>query len=602
MPTPEPFIEVRDLTIRFGRDAASPPVVDRFDMRIHDGEVLALVGESGSGKTIVSRALLGLLPDQARIVAGDITVAGRRLAGFSRGELLKYRGEAVGMVFQEPLTSLNPALRIGEQLDEGLRLHTGLAPAARREACLRMLERVRLPRPERALASFPHQFSGGMRQRIMLAAVMLLEPRLLIADEPTTALDVIVQREVLNLMVDIVRESGTGLLLITHDLGVVSEYADRVVVIDKGRIVESGSRQQVLYEPAHPYTRRLIAAIPGGTRTSLRKAGRREAPLVSASHVSVRYRVPAKGLIRRDEITAVDDVTLDIHPGETVALVGESGSGKSSLGRALLQLQPVTSGTVRFDGHELSGMTGRQLLPFRRRMQLVFQDPFSSLNPRLRVQGIIGEGLRLRTGLGRAQKLQVIREILREVELDPATATRFPHELSGGQRQRVCIARALVMEPDLIVADEPVSALDVTVQAQVLRLLGRLQEQRQFACLFISHDLAVVREMADRVIVMFSGCVVEEGSNEAVFERHAHPYTRDLLAATPRLERRATQAPERAAVSLPPSLEFLPISEIAGRSERLPRRRMHTLQPGHRVAVLEHQGVNVETDRQPAVV
>ncbi len=584
----QPFIEIRDLCIRFGRRAGAPAVVEHFDLGIHEREVLALVGESGSGKTIVSRAVLGLLPEQAAVVAGFITVDGKRLDGFSREQLLRYRGAQVGMVFQEPLTSLNPALRIGYQLEEGLRLHTDLRAASRRDACLRMLERVRMPDPARAFRSYPHEFSGGMRQRVMLAAVMLLKPRLLIADEPTTALDVIVQRDVLNLMVEIVRETGTGLMLITHDLGLVGEYADRVVVLDKGRIVESGHSKRVLDAPVHPYTQRLIAAIPGGNRRAPADSAQQPAPLVEATNVSVTYWVPSERSFRREAITAVENVSLTIRAGQTVALVGESGSGKSSLGRALLQLQPVSSGTVCFAGHELTGRSARELRPFRRRMQIVFQDPFSSLDPRMRIQEIVAEGLRARNDLDQRGRRTLVREILREVELDPDMATRYPHELSGGQRQRVCIARALVNSPELIVADEPVSALDVTVQAQVLTLLQRLQQQRGFACLFISHDLAVVREVADHVLVMLGGCIIEEGPNAAVLGNPAHPYTQELLAATPQL--RPTAVRRAAAVSLPETLEFLSVADIANRSAVVAGRRMHAIAPGHRVAIAHQEG------------
>jgi peptide/nickel transport system ATP-binding protein len=505
-----------------------PPTVllDDFSLELVAGEFLAIVGESGSGKTLATRAIVDLLPAGVVRSAGAIRFAGRDLARLPTAEIRRLRGVDIGLVFQEPMVSLNPSMRIGAQLEEGLKLHRAMSPAERRSACVAMLRRVRIADPERCLASYPHEFSGGMRQRIMLASVMLLRPKLLIADEPTTALDTLSQREVMDVMAELAAECGTAIILITHDLGLVGRYAERAIVLEKGRIVEAGATGEILRAPRHPYTRRLIESLPR----------RRAAPppqavglLLEVDNLTVWYRRRGE----RVSFRALDDVSLKVGRGETVAVVGGSGSGKTTLGRAVLGLVEGAEGKVRFDGLDPYSRDRAERHAFRLATQLVFQDPYSSLDPRMRVAEIVGEPLR-HLSLSTVERRDRIGEMLAEVSLE-AFAERYPHQLSGGQRQRVAIARAIITRPRFVVADEPVSALDVTIQAQVLRLLAALQARYGFSCLFISHDLGVVEEIADRVIVMQSGRIVESGSREEIFDRPQHPFTREMLNATPTL-------------------------------------------------------------------
>jgi len=434
------------------------------------------------------------------------------------------------MVFQEPMVSLNPAMRIGAQMAEGLKLHTDLSDTQIRERVLAMLARVQIRDPQRCIDAWPHEFSGGMRQRIMLASVMLLKPALLIADEPTTALDTLTQGEVLDLMTELAREQGTAVLLITHNLGLVARYAQRVVVLRQGERVEVGETAQVLRAPAHPYPRQLVDARPRRAPTVAR-AGT-PVPLIEARQLSVAFPTKQRGWFGRGgSQLAVDTVDLTVHAGETVAVVGGSGSGKTTLGRAMLRLLPASGGEVRFQGQPVA-TGGAALHSFRLACQLVFQDPYSSLNPRQRIGEAVREPLRLVPGMSAAQMQARVAEVLDEVGLG-GFGRRFPHELSGGQRQRVAIARAIVRRPAFVVADEPVSALDMSIQAQVLALFQSLQKTHGFACLFISHDLAAVEQIADRVVVMEAGRIVEQGSRDAVFDRPQHAYTRALLAAAP---------------------------------------------------------------------
>ena len=499
-------------------------LLEDLSFEMATGEMVALVGESGSGKTLAARAILCLLPPGVRRSAGRIELLGRDLTQLSVPELQKVRGAQIGMVFQEPMVSLNPAITIGRQLAEGMRLHLRLSGEEIQRRCIAMLERVRIRDPERCLKSYPHEFSGGMRQRIMLASVLLLQPKLLIADEPTTALDTLSQREVMELMVELARDMGSAVLLITHDLGLVARYTTRAVVLEKGRLIEVGTTQQILSNPQNSYTRRLVDSIPRG-HADVAAAPPSAPPILEVGNVCVDY--PGRpGLFRMGPSKrVVNGVSLEVRAGEIVALVGASGSGKSTLGRAVLGLKPLAAGTVRFDGVDLAGMNAEQLRQFRRSVQLVFQDPYSSLDPRLRIRDIIGATVRDDTR---------VQEILEEVGL-PSFGARFPHQMSGGQRQRVAIARAVISRPRLVVADEPVSALDVTIQQQVLALFQKLQSQYGFACLFITHDLAVVRQIAARVIVMSAGQVVEEGPVATVFRNPQHEYTRELLEATPTL-------------------------------------------------------------------
>jgi peptide/nickel transport system ATP-binding protein len=516
--------------LRIEAAGSGAAVVDDVSFAIERGEFLAVVGESGSGKTAAARAVLGLLPPGLRKVSGRIVLDGVDLATAAPRRMRALRGPTVGMVFQEPMVSLNPAISVGAQMAEGLGLHERIGKGEIKRRCLDMLARVQIRDPERTYDAYPHEFSGGMRQRIMLASVMLLKPKLLIADEPTTALDTLTQREVLDLMVGLARDHGTSVMLITHNLGLVSRYAQRALVLRHGRMVESGTSRQILAAPAEAYTRQLVEALPrrGAART-LRETGE---PLIRVRGLKVAF-AGRQRLFRRDAgVSAVNGVDLDIGAGETVALVGGSGSGKTTLGRAMLRLIPASGGEIRFRGKDVATTADRE---FRLASQLVFQDPYSSLDPRMRLGEIIAEPLRHVPELTVGERDRRVEAMLEEVGL-AGLARRWPHELSGGQRQRVAIARAIVRQPAFVVADEPVSALDMTIQAQVLKLFERLQAQYGFACLFISHDLAAVEQVADRVVVMQGGHIVEKGSRDDIFDRPQHDYTKALLAAAPVLE------------------------------------------------------------------
>ena len=529
-----PLLQVEGLRIETTPRRGAPRVLlEDLSFDVAPGEFVAIVGESGSGKTMAARAILDLLAPGVRRTGGRILLEGRDLATLAPAAMRKVRGGEVGMVFQEPMVSLNPALTIGRQLAEGLELHRGLDDAEIRRLCVDMLERVKIAAPERRLAAFPHEFSGGMRQRIMLASVLLLKPKLLIADEPTTALDTLSQREVLELMTDLARDSGVATLLITHDLGLVARYAARVVVLEKGRLIEKGPTPEVLTRPAEAYTRRLLAARPRAMPEA--PAAAEAAPiLLSVEKACVAY--PGRpGLFGPGPPrTIVHDVDLTLSFGQITALVGASGSGKSTLGRAVLGLTALDSGRIRFDGRDIARQSGAEARDFRARVQLVFQDPFSSLDPRMRIADIVAAPLRHVPGLDRAGRRARVAQVLDEVGL-AGFGPRYPHQMSGGQRQRVAIARAMISRPQLIVADEPVSALDMTIQAQVLGLLQRLQADYGFACLFITHDLSVVEQVADSVAVMSEGRIVEQGRTRTVLDAPQHDYTRALLAATPRL-------------------------------------------------------------------
>ena len=518
----EPLLWIEGLCLAAGERA----LLRDFSLAMAPGEFVAIVGESGSGKTLATRAVVDLLPPGVERTAGSIRFDGRELTALSRTGIRRLRGSQIGMVFQEPMTSLNPSMRIGRQIEEALKLHRRMSSAERREACLAMLRRVRIADPEACLASYPHEFSGGMRQRIMLAAVMLLKPRLLIADEPTTALDSLSQREVMDIMAELAREAGTAVILITHDLGLVARYAARAVVLEKGRTAEEGASMQILTAPRDPYTQRLVAALPkrGADRPP------REGKLIEVDRLSVVFRRRGS----RETFRAVDDVSLSVAPGEVVAVVGGSGSGKTTLGRAVLGLVEPASGAIRFEGLDPNSGDRADRRAFRRATQLVFQDPYSSLDPRMRVREIVAQPLRHHPELSAAEQRRRVDGLLTDVGL-AELADRYPHQMSGGQRQRVSIARAVVTHPRFIVADEPVSALDLTVQAQVLRLFARLQADYGFACLFISHDLAVVEQIADRVLVMLDGKIVEQGARNAVFDSPSQQFTRQLLSANPAL-------------------------------------------------------------------
>lgn len=534
---PSAVLRINGLSIHFGAEGSSDPVVDRASLELQQGEVHGLVGESGSGKTMIARSILDLLPPGAAITGGSIRLGGTELRGLAPHEMRKLRGGSIGMVFQEPMMSLNPALKIGRQMAEAMQLHSALEGAAIRRLSIEMLERVRMPDPEACLERYPHEFSGGMRQRIMLASVLMVRPALLLADEPTTALDVLIQREVLEIMLEVVRDLGTAVLLITHDLGLVARYAQRLTVLEKGVVVEQGTVQGKLSRPTHPYTRKLLAALPRRDKhAGVRQPLDAIEPLVEVRDLEVTFATRSFLPWRKTkQVRAVDGVSFDIRPRETVAVVGESGSGKTTLGRAILGLIDRTGGRVLVEGRDCDRLGKRAARELHRKLQIVFQDPYSSLDPRKRIGQIVGEGLRLVPGLGKAERREKVAGILADVGIDPAWSERFAHELSGGQRQRIGIARAIVSHPRLVVADEAVSALDLTVQAQILKLFKELQSRFDFSYLFIAHDLGVVEEIADRIIVMFRGRIVEMAERDQIFERPRHPYTCSLLNAVAEL-------------------------------------------------------------------
>jgi microcin C transport system ATP-binding protein len=527
----EPLLRVADLAVAFDGQT----VVEGVSFDLDEGESLALVGESGSGKSVTALSVLQLLPYPiASHPAGSVRLAGEEMLAAPEPILRSMRGGRVGMVFQEPMTSLNPLHSVEKQIAETLVLHRGMDRPRARERTLELLDLVGLPQPETRLADYPHQLSGGQRQRVMIAMALANEPDLLIADEPTTALDVTIQAQILALLDDLRRRLSMALLIITHDLAIVRRVAERVCVMQGGRIVESGDLADVFERPRHAYTRRLLHAQPGGKPL----AAEPDAPLVMEGR-DVKVWFPIKrGLLRRTvgHIKAADGVDVAVREGHTVGVVGESGSGKTTLGLALLRLE-ASRGSIALDGEAIQGWHSHRLRPLRRKMQMVFQDPFASLNPRLSVGQIVEEGLRAhRLGGTPAQRDALIVQALEEVGLDPETRHRYPHEFSGGQRQRVAIARALVLKPRFLVLDEPTSALDRSVQAQIVDLLRDLQARHRLAFLFISHDLAVVRALADHLIVMRAGKVVESGPAERVFDAPREPYTRALMAAALRLE------------------------------------------------------------------
>ena len=525
-----PLIDVRDLSIAFSQGGERKTVVDRISFRLEKGKALALVGESGSGKTVTAQALVRLLPQPAASYpTGEILFRGRDVLKMTDADLREMRGGNVTMVFQEPMTSLNPLHTVEKQISETLYLHKGMRGPAARARVIELLRLVGLADAEERLASYPHQLSGGQRQRIMIAMALANEPDILIADEPTTALDVTIQAQILKLLKDLQRRFGMALLLITHDLNIVRRVADRVAVMTKGEIVETGPTAEVFAKPRHDYTKHLLAAEPKGEPV------RRVPPppmLMTAKGFKVWFPIRT-GVLRRvtGYVKAVDGIDVAVRAGETLGVVGESGSGKTTLGLGLLRLLP-SEGPIEYDGKRLDTLGSRAMRPLRRQLQIVFQDPFSSLSPRLSIAQIVEEGLRVhRIGATPEERRALIEAALREVDLDPEAADRYPHEFSGGQRQRVAIARALVLKPRLLVLDEPTSALDMSVQAQIVDLLRRLQREYDLAYLFISHDLRVVRALASAVLVMKDGKVVESGAAADIFDRPQHPYTRALMAA-----------------------------------------------------------------------
>ena len=519
-----PLLSIRDLTIAFGPNAATRNV--SFD--IAPGETLALVGESGSGKSVTALSVLKLLPPTASL-SGQILFKGQNLVTAPPAELRAVRGNDISMIFQEPMSSLNPVHTVERQIGEVLAIHRGMRAGAARQRILELLDAVGIPDPASRLAAYPHQLSGGQRQRVMIAMALANEPDLLIADEPTTALDVTVQAQILTLLKDLQQRLGMAMLFITHDLGIVRRIADRVCIMTQGEIVETGPVDTIFANPRHAYTKHLLAAEPAGTPPASDPA----APaIVDVSDLKVWFPVK-RGILRRTvgHIKAVDGVTLSIRRGETLGVVGESGSGKSTLGYALLRLLP-SKGRIVVLGNEVQSRSWKAMRPLRKDMQIVFQDPFGSLSPRLSVDAIIGEGLAVHAPhIGPAERDVRVVRALQEVGLAPETRFRYPHEFSGGQRQRIAIARAMVLEPSFVVLDEPTSALDVSIQAQVIDLLRDIQHKRGLTYLFISHDLKVVRALANQLIVMRDGRVVERGPAADIFAAPQSDYTKALLAA-----------------------------------------------------------------------
>jgi microcin C transport system ATP-binding protein len=530
-----PLLDVRDLAVSFAVEGGEIPAVRGVSFTIDRGETLALVGESGSGKSVTALSIMQLLPyPKARHPAGSIRFQERELIGAPEPEMERVRGDRIAMIFQEPMTSLNPLHTIEKQVNEILRVHRGLSRAAARPRTLELLRLAGLPEAERRLDAYPHQLSGGQRQRVMIAMALANEPDLLIADEPTTALDVTIQAQILVLLRDLQARFGMALLLITHDLAVVRKMAGRVCVMQAGEIVEAGAVGEVFERPRHAYTQRLLAAEP----RAMPRAPRADAPIVvEAEDVRVWFPV-RRGLLRRvvDHVKAVDGVSLAVREGQTVGVVGESGSGKTTLGLALLRLL-ACHGRVRMGGRDLLALPAAEVRHLRREMQIVFQDPFGALSPRMSVAQIVGEGLGVHgIGATAAERAALVDTALAEVGIDPALRDRYPHEFSGGQRQRIAVARALVLKPRFVVLDEPTSALDMSVQAQIVDLLRELQARYRLAYLFISHDLKVVRAVSDEILVLRGGRVVERGPTEQLFSAPVETYTRALIAAAFRLE------------------------------------------------------------------
>lgn len=555
----KPILKVEGLKVSFRSGKRWTEVVHGVSFEVERGETVALVGESGSGKSVTSMSVLGLLPATTTRLEGRVRFEGRDLLGLDPRALREIRGSAVSMIFQEPMTSLNPLMTCGAQIVESLQIHRGLTAAAARAEALRLLDRVRIPDAARRFAEYPHSLSGGMRQRIMIAIALACSPRLLIADEPTTALDVTIQAQILDLIRELQADEGMSVLFITHDMGVVAEISDRTVVMNRGEIVETGTTANIFGAPREAYTRALLSAVPRlGSMEGVAQPARfpmidritglpvpQPATATAAAPDSPRALLKVDGLTTRFDLKtgffgrvagrvhAVENVSFELAQGQTLALVGESGCGKSSTGRSLLRMTQPNAGRVMLDGVDISGLDATALRNQRRHMQMIFQDPYSSLNPRRSVGASIAEPL-LVNGLADAvEAKQRVEALMERVGLDPLATERFPHEFSGGQRQRICIARALALEPKLIVADEAVSALDVSVKAQVVNLMLDLQESLGIAFIFISHDMAVVERVSHRVAVMYLGEIVEIGSREAVFENPQHPYTRRLLSAVP---------------------------------------------------------------------
>ena len=537
----EVILEASGLNVDFWVDGTFYPAVKDADFHVRAGEVLAIVGESGSGKSTTAMALISLLPPNAR-VRGSVKLKGREILGIPVREMRHIRGNEIAVIFQEPMTALNPVYTIGFQIVEALRSHFDLTPDAAKERAIELIAKVEIPDPPTAFNKYPHQLSGGQRQRAMIAQSLACDPSLLIADEPTTALDVTVQAEVLDLMRKLKDELNSAVILITHDMGVVADLSDRIIVMRNGEMVDRGTSLDVFQRPSHEYTKELLAAVPylgvhedqTGRAFEASKVSDSVEPILKFTDVAIEY--PKRG--RVPAFRAAEDINLAVYPGEILGLVGESGSGKTTLGRAAIGLLPITSGTLSVAGYDISAASMKDLRPLREKTGIVFQDPSSSLNPRMPIGESIGEPILLSRRAAKdpieAKALDKrVQELLESVELPASYRNRYPHELSGGQKQRVGIARALALAPEVLIADEPTSALDVSVQARFLELLTHIQQQLQFACLFISHDLAVVDSLAHRIAVMRKGRIVEEGTRDEILRAPKEAYTQRLISAVP---------------------------------------------------------------------
>ena len=568
---PQPLLEIKNLKIDFRQDDEWREVVHGVDFDVYAGRTLGIVGESGSGKSVSSLSVMHLLNSKvSRVKADAMLLEGMDIKDFNEKQMAKVRGKRIAMIFQEPMTSLNPVYRCGHQVSEMIRQHEKVTKQVAHDRVISLFRQVLLPRPEAISDSYPHELSGGQKQRVMIAMAIACNPQILIADEPTTALDVTVQKEILKLLKKLQQETGMGMVFITHDLGVVAEIADDVAVMHNGEVLERGEVHQVLEHPEHPYTKGLLACRPpmkirlrklpivkefldgqwsGGKEQILKELQITEEerqqhlktlyardPILKVEHLQTWYPLK-KGIFGRvyDHVKAVDDISLEVYEGETLGLVGESGCGKTTLGRSILRLQEPTGGKVWFNGQDVTALNAADLRTFRKQAQIVFQDPYSSLNPRIRIGEAIAEPLKVHgIETDRRKCRQIVCDLLEQVGLETAHYDRYPHEFSGGQRQRICIARALAVNPRLVICDESVSALDVSVQAQVLNLLNRLKEERHLTYIFISHDLSVVRFMSDRVLVMYNGKPVEYNDADVLFEHPQNNYTKKLIAALPK--------------------------------------------------------------------
>jgi len=533
-PAPASVLEIEQLHVRLPTGAEREYAVEDVSYSVAANEILCVVGESGSGKSLTARAVMGLLPaPHVRYEKGQIRFHGEDLSQASAERMRQVRGGEISMIFQEPMTALNPVMRIGKQIDEVIRFHAQMSRRERREQALALVNDVQLPDPERIISAYPHELSGGQRQRAMIAMALAMEPKVLIADEPTTALDVTTQAQILSLIKNLQQSHDTGVLFITHDFGVVADIADRVAVMQHGKIVEIDTADRVLNAPSHPYTQSLIRAVPSLIPRAAKTIA--NTPILTINHLTKTYR-SGGGLFKlggaEKVLHACDDVAVSLNEGETLGVVGESGSGKSTLARCIVRLLDADEGEINFRGHDLQPLDRAGMRPFRSKIQMVFQDPYASLNPRATVGRIITDGP-VTLGESRQTAETLAREMLELVGLDARAFERYPHEFSGGQRQRIGLARALALKPEILVADEPVSALDVSIQAQVLDLLADIRDRLQLSMVFITHDLRVAAQVCDRIAVMRLGKVVEQGTTEELFARAQHAYTQELLAAVP---------------------------------------------------------------------